>query len=213
MKKTLFLSFVAGLLLSSTTLAYDEQKDDGFRNATMRNGQLAAQSKLDSAILKRQQNYFNEKRRTTAVKNIKNQWLRHTLSRSVANTDGVSTYLNRSGSFIDYSGTRTFAGGGLTAPNNSKRNFRTRAYDYYINGGNAGTDALKRDVVRSSEHSPSRRSYRAYNSSAADIIASIRRIQKSRNTSEKVATGEQKMTHRIGDSQRNYLHPYMFGTK
>ncbi len=213
MKKTLFLSFVAGLLLSSTTLAYDEQKDDGFRNATLRNGQIAAESKLNTAILKRQQNYFNEKRRTNAVKNTKNQWLRHTLSRAVANTDGVSTYLNRTGALKDYSGTRTFADGVLTAPNNSKRNFRTRAYDYYINGGNAGTKALERDVVRSSEHSPNRRTYRAYNSNAADIIASIRRIQKSRNTSEQVATGKQKMTHRSGDSQRNYMHPYMFGTK
>lgn len=212
MKKTLFLSFAAGLLLSSTTLAYDEQKDDGFRDATMRNGQIASESKLDEAILKRQQNYFNEKRRTNVVKNTKNQWLQHTLSRAMAGTDGVSTYLDRSGELEDYSGTRTFAGGGLTAPNTSKRNFRTRAYDYYVEGGDAGTEALENDVADLSAVTRQRKN-RANTSNTADIIASIRRIQKSRNTSEKVATGEQKMTFRVGDSQRNYMHPYMFGTK
>ncbi len=216
MKKTFFLSFAASLLLSGTTFAYDEQMDDGFRDATLRNGQIAASEKLEEAIQLRQTNYLREKLRGTEQKNIKNQWLQHTLSRAMSGADGVSTFSDRSGELTDYSGRRATTNTAITAPNNSKRNFRTRAYDYYIDGGDAGTEVLQQDVVISSEHTvPAREQVSSKNRSNAvpDIIAAIRAMQKNRKTQDQIPTGEQKMTFRTGDSSRNFLHPYMFGTQ
>ena len=218
MKKTFFLSFAASLLISSTALANDvpmqvQQAINGntsFNFAT----DLQSSQKINAAIQIRQQNYLNEKRRTLATKNVNIQQLQHTLSRAQAGADGVSTYMNRSGELTDFGGTRTFAGGGLTAPNNSKRNFRTRAYDYYIDGGVAGTEALERDVISSSDAVQRRvqNLNRVNNAGAASIINSIRQTQKSQNRNESIATGEQRMSFRTG-SQRNFIHPYMYGTQ
>jgi hypothetical protein len=209
MNKSIFLSFTAAILLTSTSFAYDEQMEDGFRDATLRNGQIASAQKLNKAIQIRQQNYLREKLRDSVQKNAKNQIIRHTLSRAEASTDGVSTYMKRSGELADYSGRRPFTYSRVTVPNNAKRNFRTRAYDYYIDGGNAGTDVLESDVVLSDEMNPVRRSYRANNMSTADIINSIRMQQK--NSAAPVAdqSVQKRTTSRIGDSSRNFIHPYM----
>ncbi len=214
MKKTVFLSFAASLMIAGTTLAYDEHRDDNFRDATTRNGQIASNEKLDAAIKTRQRNYMMEKLRDNARKNIKNQWLRHTLSRAESGINGVSTFADRQGELNTspyYNKRRATTNSAVTAPNNAKRNFRTRAYDYYIDGGDAGTEVLQQDVILSSEHTvPTRTKFHTKNNaSAADIIAAIRKKQKNRKASERVATGTQKTTFRRGDSQRYYLHPYM----
>lgn len=209
MQRNIILTLALSLLTTGTVMAYDEQRDDGFRDPTKRNGQIASKMKLDNAIKLRQRNYMMEKMRDNAQKNIKNQWLRHTLSKAEAGVDTTNSKMNRSGELANYEGRRHFTYSRITVPNNAKRNFRSRAYDYYIEGGDAGAEAMESDVVLSSEHSPIRRSYRSNNRSTADIIASIRAMQKSRQSTEQVPTGQQKMTFRTGDSQRNFLHPYM----
>ena len=214
MKKTIFLSFAASLLISGSVMA---NNTPAMVQQAIQNGPsnvATSNSAIDDAILTRQRNYMNEKIRSNARKNIKNQWLRHTLSKSEAGVNTVSTIANRTGALQDspfYSQRRATTNRAITAPNNSKRNFRTRAYDYYIDGGDAGTQVLQQDVIISSEHTvPTRMNARAQTpTGAADIIAAMRAIQKNRNTSEKVPTGEQKMTFRTGDSQRNFLHPFM----
>jgi len=211
MKKSIVLTMALGVLASSTTFAFDEARSDGFRDATTRNGKIDSAEKLDQAILLRQRNYMMEKMRNNAAKNIKNQWLRHTLSNAEAGVSTVNTMMDRTGELEDNSNTRPFTYSRTDVPNNAKRNFRTRAYDYYIEGGDAGVEALESDVVLSSEHEvPTRRQFHSKNvMGAADIIAAMRAMQKQRKATEQVATGEQKMTFRTGDSQRNYMHPYM----
>lgn len=218
MKKSLLLTFAAGILVSGTTLAYTEQFEDGLKDATQTLGQVRSVDKLDEAIKDRQYYYLKNKIRNNAYKNRKNQWYRHIMSRAQANTDEVSTFTSRTGELKDspyYSQRRATTNRAISAPNNSKRNFRTRAYDYYIEGGDAGTKVLKEDVILSSEHEvETRYNYHTKNqSSAADLISGIRAMQKNRYTSGKVPTGYQTTTFRRGDSNRNYLHPYMFGTQ
>lgn len=211
MKNCFVLALTLGLLTTSTTFAFSEARSDGFRDATTRNGKIDSAEKLDKAIQLRQRNYMMEKIRSNARKNIKNQWLRHTLSNAEAGVSTVSTMMDRTGELEDTSNTRPFTYSRTDVPNNAKRNFRTRAYDYYIEGGDAGVEALESDVVLSSQHEvPTRTKFYSKNKAgAADIIAALRAMQKQRKSTEQVGAGEQKTTFRTGDSQRNFLHPYM----
>lgn len=214
MKKPLIYTFTAALLLSSTTFAFDEQMQDGLADATQTLGQVRSVEKLDEAIEQRQYYYLKNKIRNNSYKNRKNQWYRHIMSRANASTDEVSTFTRRSGELEDvpyYKQRRATTDTAISAPNNAKRNFRTRAYDYYVEGGNAGTDVLESDVVLSSEHkSPSRYWSQAINSQgAADLISGIRAMQRNRRVNDQVPTGYQSTTFRRGDSSRNFLHPYM----
>lgn len=213
------LSTFLGLMLSSTAFAFTEQFEDGLDNATQTLGQVRSVEKLDEAIRQRQYYYLKQKIRNNAYKTKKNQQYRHIVSRAQANTDEVSTFANRTGALKNvpyYNQRRGTSGASLAAPNNAKRNFRTRAYNYYVEGGDAGEKALKDDVVLSSKHQSRTRYWlhaKNNNASTADLIAGIRAIQKSKTRTTQVPTGYQSTTFRRGDSSRNFLHPYMnFGT-
>jgi len=209
MKKTLFLSFMASLLITGTT--YANNTPELVRMAI--NGELPAEvsanAAVNAAIKVRQNNYLREKLRDGVQRNVNNQSIRHTLSRAEAGIDGVSTYMDRSGELTDYSGRRPFTYSRVIVPNNAKRNFRTRAYDYYIEGGSAGTSVLESDVVRSGDMTPIRTRFRSNNVSTADIINQIREAQKISIAPTADASVLKRTTSRSGDSTRNFIHPYM----
>ena len=215
MKKTLLLTAAFGLFVASSASAFTEQFEDGLKDPTKTLGQIRSVEKLDEAIKQRQYYYLKNKIRNNAYKNRKNQWYRHILSRANANTNEVSTFTDREGELKFspyYSKRRGTSNASIAAPNNPKRNFRTRAYDYYVEGGSAGAEALKEDVILSSEHqAPSRYWFHSKNNNAstADLVANLRNIQRNRVTSERVPTGYQSTTFRRGDSRRNFLHPFM----
>lgn len=210
MKKIFYLSIVTSILFTSSTFAYDEQMQDGFRDATKRNGRIAAAQKLQVAINVRHRNYLREKLRDNHEKNIKNQLIRHTLNRAEAGADGVSTFVERDGEMTHYDGRRPSTGSRVNAPNNAKRNFRTRAYNYYIDGGNAGTSVLESSVILSSEMTSIRRKYQVNNSNnVADIMSAVRQGQKNSIAPTAESTSSRRTTKVGGASSRNFIHPYM----
>lgn len=219
MKKSLLLTAAFGLFLSGNASAFTEQFEDGLKNPTQTLGQIRSVEKLDEAIKQRQYYYLKNKIRDNAYKNKKNQQYRHIVSRAQANTDEVSTFTSRSGALKHspyYSQRRARTDVSLAAPTNAKRTFRTRAYNYYVEGGDAGTKVLEDDVILSSQHESKSRYWfhqKHNQANAADLISGIRAIQKSRTNSGRVPTGHQSTTFRRGDSSRNFIHPFMdFGT-
>ena len=214
MKPFVILSLAVGVLATSQVNAQVRVNDKARANYMERNQQVVNDNQLNNAIRLRQRNYMMEKIRDNNRKNIKNQWLRHTLHKAESGVDTVNTIANRSGELKDapyYAERRATTNTAISAPNNAKRNFRTRAYDYYIDGGDAGTEVLEQDVIISSEHEvPTRRDFHTKNqANAADIISALRTMQKERRATNQVPTLEQKTTFRTGDSQRNFLHPFM----
>jgi|GEM_PF-5913756 len=71
MKKSLFLTFAAGILVSGTTMAFDEQFEDGLKDASQTLGQIRSAEKLQEAIKDRQYYYLKNKIRNGACKNRK----------------------------------------------------------------------------------------------------------------------------------------------
>lgn len=214
MKKFAVLLLAVGLSfgLTNQSEAYSELIDSD------RSGQWYAEKELKEAKQERLRNYLKEKLvDTPAYKNMINQSLRHTYSRRMSNTDEVSTFMNRSGELNtvqDYKYRRANSGANYQAPNNSKRNFRTRAIDYYLNGGEAGSDVLSTDVVYGSTHQV--QVYSAAddlsNNDAYDV-SSVRNLLKANlsDLSDQAPTGHQtKITMRKGAfTNKNYLSPYM----
>lgn len=65
------MSFAASLLLTSTTFAFDEQMQDGLKDASQTLGQIRSAEKLEDAIEQRQYHYLKNKIRDNAYKNRK----------------------------------------------------------------------------------------------------------------------------------------------
>ena len=175
------------------------------------------EKKLDYAIKQRQARDFRRKFvRDQEAKNQINQSIQHKESLYNAGVSTVSTEVNRSGELQhipDYA-FRRHRNTPSTIRKNSKQTFRKRLTDYYVDGGDAGTDALRSDVIKSSEHTVDR-FYGPVNKTAsaqADTVAGIRAQQKSQFASlDKVPTGYQKTTYKRGASfNKSYTNPYQF---
>ncbi len=211
--RNLFL-FTLGVLTASASFAYTEQFDDGFDNPLQPNGQKYAAERLDEAVKQRHYYYLKNKIRNGQYKNRKQQLYRHLISRAKKNAPQRSTQAKRTGALQDvpdYAHRRHSSSLVTDVPNNPKRNFRVRAYDYYVEGGEAGEEALTEDVINMATHRVPRIGHNKASSlsSVADVLAAIRNQQRKIGTSGRVPAGHQATTFRRGDSSRNFLHPYM----
>lgn len=210
MKKSIYLSIAASLLIiASTSFANDEMPKSSAMTSKTNSTQINSTNKLNEAIKMRQRHYLRAKLRNVDHKNVKKQLMRHTVSRAEAGADGVSTFTDRTGALTNFDGRRPFTGSRVNAPNNSKRNFRTRAYDYYVEGGHAGTEVLENDVVLSSNLTPTRRRFPATNTANAEIINAVRLAQKNNSAPTAATTSNRRTTKVGGASSRNFIHPFM----
>ena len=177
--------------------------------------QLEGNKRLDYAIAQRQQKNFKDKFvRTMDYKNRLGQLYRHKVSRYYGHANERSTQVTRTGDLQtvpDYEYRRPYSEKSMIRPN-SKQTFKRRAIDYYINGGDAGTDALRSDVIVSSEHQVPRFFVPVAKTAEAqaDVLAPVRWAQKqSMGMSDKVPTGYQKTTTSQGTSSgKSYTNPW-----
>jgi len=170
----------------------------------------AAQDALNTAIRNRQIRYLLELKR--GHENRNENLARHNYSLFRKNLSKTSTFLEREGELKDvpyYDQRRAYVNSSLAAPNNPKRNFRVRAIDYYLEGGDAGKEVLEENVTLGSQHrvdvltDKNIRGQRAY----ADVIAGLRATQRSRSVGN--STTLVPFSQRTGDGTRNFIHPFM----
>lgn len=211
MKKTLILTLSLAALFG-TTYAYSETRDDGFENPTTQLAQKSSQQKLNEAIKKRQWYYFKNKFRTNDYKSRPSQETRRNIGKREINVSERSTQVTRTGALKDvpyYGDRRELNRGQYSFPNNSKRNFRARAIDYYVDGGDANTESMQKGVIYGSTHRVSRIPIRAFASAIGKINLRNRNETRFIGRGEQVPTGYQATSFRRGDSIRNFMHPYM----
>ncbi len=219
MKKFTTYALLFGLAITAqSAFAYDEARDDGFADPTQsRLGRIYSEDLLQDAMKQRYYNYLRKKIRTNASKNRKSQYMRHIASRAQSNVNQKSTFLERDGELQDvpyYEDRRANSGLNTTVPNNPKRNFRVRAYDYYVEGGEAGKKALSENVINGQTHRVQRAFYNeSGNKNYADILSQVRAAQRQLDKADQVPTGYQSKTTRRGDWRWNLMHPYMFSTE
>ncbi len=223
MKNQLLLTFVMtlsfGFILNASAFSESFDGPIGDTSSIFRIKKDSTK-KLNSAILNRWYFYQKNKIRNDEYKNRLNQIQRHQDGKKLISVNEESTIMNRSGEleFSPFYGQiRAGSRSSINAPNNAKRNFRARAINYYIQGGNAGTDVLQSNVILSSEHTIPQIpfSLKREKKQAIDfsITKPVRDIQKMvMKTIDQVPTGQQKTTFHRGDSNRNFFHPFMFGT-
>lgn len=211
MKKAIILG-LSFAIFTGTTLAYDENREDGFQDATTSLGQKSSQQKLNEAIQKRQWYYFKNKIRDNGYKNRLNQQERHVYGKQSINVSERSTQAERDGELKDvpyYEERRETNKGQYSVPNNSKRNFRSRAIDYYVEGGDANDEAMSSNLIYGSTHKVRRIPVRAFKEEVGSINKEVRDEVRSIGRGDQIPTGYQKGSFRRGDSLRNFLHPYM----
>ncbi len=223
MKKEIIATFVIalsfGLVLNAS--AFSESYESPVRNSRSNvRIQRDSNKKLDNAMQSRWYYYQKNKIRGEEYSNRLSQIQRHHEGQKSIGVNAQSTVMDREGilNFSPYyRQERSNSKSSINAPNNAKRNFRARAINYYIDGGNAGTDILKSNVILSSEHVIPQIpfSLKREKKPMIDyaITKPIRDVQKfEMKTTDQVPAGEQKTTFRIGDFSRNLFHPFMFGT-
>ncbi len=198
--------------MSSTTFAYTEHFEDGFENPVTTAAQKSAQTRLDKSIMDRRYHYFKNKLRDDEYKNRKNQFYRHMVGQKSIHVNDRSTKVKRHGrlNFVPYYEDRKEYSNVSYVRPNRKQTFRRRAINYYAEGGYAGKDELKEDVVYGSTHKVNIIPFMwmKRNSDLEDVTNDIRGAQRVIGKDEQVATGYQKMTFRRGDSFRNFMSPY-----
>jgi hypothetical protein len=224
MKKINLLTTLVVTLITGTSFASTEVSAELETAATATESEVAVletsiaqdfkKARIRKAIMQRRNNYLRNKTRLAGDKNRKTKLQRHRNLLKAHNVDlGSSTYaMNREGElkFVPYyDGMQSFSNVSYIRPNR-KQVFRRRAINYYREGGYAGKDELKEDVIYSSEHKVEQvpAIWRKQNSYLAEINTEIRNVQRNIGKSEQVATGYQKTLFRRGVSSRRYLNPY-----
>ena len=149
-------------------------------------------------------------------KSIPNQQVRHQNSQKEIGYRGINTFMRRTGkyNYVPYkkylreSSDSVYNG----LPNNFKRILKSRARNYYIDDGYAGTDVLESDVILDSENEvitdPGFRE--KANFTRADTLAPIRyNLKNETSWYDKLPTGYQKQARGIGDYKRwfKYYNP------
>ena len=169
-----------GLLLTPHAFAASEVERGAAAGITATfQEKVNAQTELNKAIRIRQIRYLLELKRGHEDRGTKLAQHNYNLYRN--NVDTTSTSLSRSGTLTDYTGRRHNSSQSLAAPNNPKRNFRVRAIDYYVDGGDAGKKVLEENVILGSKHSVSRNYYSKQlrgQAGYADLIQSLRALAK-----------------------------------
>ena len=210
--KNLSLFTFAFIFMSGTTFAYTEHFEDGFENPVTTVAQKSANTRLNDSIMDRRYNYMKNKIRDNAYKNRKNQFGRHLGGQKSIHVNDRSTQAKRSGEleFVPYyNDVKEHSNVSYVRPNR-KQTFRRRAINYYQEGGYAGKDELKQDVIYGSTHRVNIIPFKWFkrNNDLEEVTSDIRGIQRNIGKDEQVATGYQKTTFRRGSSTRNFMSPY-----
>lgn len=213
MKKVFALGVVFGVLLQvDLASAYSESRDGlGGSNPLSPLIQKKIQQKQDHAIWTRYRNYFTGKNRRKEDQSLASQKRVHRNSQKNSNVSGGTTEMNRTGALKDvpYYAEQRPVSLGAYERKNSKQIFRKRAIDYYVDGGNAGSAALKEGVVYGSEHEVRKYIGRKYGWLVGSIISPIRDMQRRLSPEVRESAPYVGSTHRTGGSNRNFMHPYM----
>jgi len=208
----ILIALVLAFSLSLTTTSLTHAEDVPGPSANQADI-IQGQKELNKAIKLRQINYLLNLKREHKGK--MNQLAEHNYNLYRNNVDTVQTKLNREGPMQDssyYAGQRPFSNPSLAAPNNNKRNFRVRALDYFVEGGDAGKEVLTNNVLLGSQHSVERavgQNQIDARRGSADLISSIRQLQRSNYAKSNPGSKFVPFSQRSGDATRNYLHPYM----
>ncbi len=215
MKKTLLLSLTFGIGMGflSHAYAFAEEADD---RVGTRVHQISVQQKLNEAIQRRWKNDFmKHEYRNDVVKTRPFKLQQHNLNSLEGNVNERSTQMDRSGEFEtipDYANRQQYDDPSMIRKNQTQI-FKARAVDYYVEGGDAGTEALRSNVILGSEHRVPRNFVRWATADPA-VLRDIRAVQRSLYTPPKVGAAQQLMRAlQKGDYFRNLTHPFMFGTE
>jgi len=139
---------------------------------------------------------------------------RHKFSLFRRDVDQRQTTLRRTGEFTsipDYAERRSFSNLSIQAPNNPKRNFRVRATDYYVEGGEAGRDVLLENVRFGTD--PALRNANNLDKllarrGAARAINELRDEQKAARGTVSNSTNYKPFSERIGSASKSFNHPF-----
>lgn len=212
-RSLIVLSLTLGLLFSPVSFASDDTTSGAKVGVkTSFQDKLNSQKELNAAIRNRQVRYLLELRR--GHEDRYSQQAQHKYSLYRNNVDTTATFLSREGELTDYEGRRAFSNPSLAAPNTSKRNFRVRAVDYYLEEGDAGAEALEENVILGSQHKVKREYYNKQlggQSSYADLVNGIRQMQRSNYAPSNPDSQFTPFSQRNASNGRNYLHPFMGG--
>ena len=214
MKKVCVLAVVVGLFSQMGGVqAYSESRDGlGRSNPLAPLIQKKIQQKYDDAVWTRYKNYFTGKIRSTEDRNLDLQKAVHNESKKDNNVSGGSaTTMNRAGELqsVPYYAEQRPVTINSGYANNAKNNFRKRAINYYVDGGYAGSDSIRADVIYGSEHEVRHFIGRKYGWLVGSIIAPVRDMQRNLTPEARESAPYVGSTHRTGSSTRNYMHPYM----
>ncbi len=213
MKKSLFYLFVFILCFGfvQSSHAFKEGRDgDLFENPLTSYAQKKNKEKLERAVGERRRNYFRKKSRDNKVyKNWKNQFQTHRRSKANAGLNERSTRMKRTGKLRTRSFDRLRPMSSKSPERSTaKQTFRARAIDYYIRGGEAGSEAMRSGVTRSTEHQVSRRKIVSRRARIGRSERSIR--NKQRNLSSwKSAKSNIQPKFKRRPSYQKFGHPYM----
>jgi len=171
------------------------------------------QKKLNQA-LQRRWSFSNKKynERNVEQKTIPYQKAMHIESRKAANTSESSTMMNRKGAMTDYTNLKPIEDGNYFRPNR-KSVFKSRAIDYYVDGGDAGKEAMESNVIFGSTHKIDvNKYYNTYWKKDFQSIGKIRDVQRSMYTPAAAKTATQRIrAYRKGVFSRNLTHPFVKG--
>ena len=212
MKRLLIIPILSfGLLIAATTPAQAENGSQVGVQATEQQ-KADSQRELEKYIRIRQRRDRIE--RTLGHEGKATQVQRHNRSLFRRNVSRGATDLRRSGAFEtipDYAERRPFSNISIEAPNNAKRNFRVRAADYYVEGGEAGREVLLENVRFGTD--PAARNVRNFDKilarrGAARVIAQLRNEQRAKAGRVHNSTNYYPFSERIGNASKSFASPF-----
>jgi|GEM_PF-1276120 hypothetical protein len=210
MKKMLVVSLALGMgiIFASSAEAYKEPAREDTGSYSHR---LSVQKKLNEAF-QRRWSLFNKRHneRNVNQKTIPYQYAAHLRSRKATNTSEVSTIMNRKGALSDYTNLKPIEDKNYIRPSR-KAVFKSRAIDYYVDGGDAGKEAMEANVIYGSTHKvDTNKHYNTLWKRDFESIGAIRDVQRSFYSPTKAKSGTQRLySTRKGNSRWNYTHPWM----
>ncbi|MCF7905812.1 hypothetical protein K9L63_01320 [Candidatus Gracilibacteria bacterium] len=213
MKKTSFLSLILALPFGvvSNVVAYQETLKTV--PGTVQH-EISNQAKLNEAI-QRRWSLFQRKHveRNTVEKTIPYRDAIHDLSLQENNVPRNPNIMERSGALRtipEYDDRRPTSNPSTSVPANATSVLRNRLIDYYVEGGDAGTEMLRNRGIKSSQYVVPVPTAPRWATADPETLSTVRAVQRALYTPPSVGAGQQLMrTARKGDYYRNFWSPYM----
>lgn len=209
----LVLAFGIGMSYATTASAYAEESDLKVSPYSYAN-KRSIQQKLNDAIWRRYSNMETKHYYRNGVqKNRLYKEAVHKLSKKSGNVNERSTEAVRDGELknVPFYAERKESSNPALVPNNPKRNLRARAIDYYVEGGDAGSDALRSGLIYGSQHTINRNGIlNTLWRWDAETVNSLREVQRQLYSAPKIGAGQQRSRAiNKADRTKEFFHPYM----